>query len=167
MYVIKGEQACDSNQQQLCCLIRQTTQKSSQILLCLPFVGEIHGFLSQMASNMGGITMSWNHYILNYKRAKTTSVWNESTEVLCRQFHDLKPENWVNKNKVSSYCEALRYMSNNTKMFAIMSNLQTHYHFKLYFKKVDQHTGGKWLVHGTKRRKDNQLQSLALPRRIS
>ena len=43
-----------------------------------------------------------------------------------------------------------------------MSNLQTYYHFKLDFQKVDQHTGGKWLIHGTKRRKDNQLQSLEL-----
>ena len=29
-----------------------------------------------------------------------------------------------------------------------MSNLQTYYHFKLDFQKVDQHTGGKWLIHG-------------------
>ena len=48
-----------------------------------------------------------------------------------------------------------------------MSNLQTYYHFKLDFQKVDQHTGGKWLIHGTKRRRDNQLQSLELPCRIS
>ena len=40
-----------------------------------------------------------------------------------------------------------------------MSNLQT-YNFKLDFQNVDQHTGGKWFIHGTKRRKDNQLQSL-------
>ena len=45
-----------------------------------------------------------------------------------------------------------------------MSNLQTHYHLKLNFQKVDQHTGGKWLIHGTKRRK---LQGLELPCRIS
>ena len=44
-----------------------------------------------------------------------------------------------------------------------MSNLQTFYHFKLDFQNVDQHTGGKWLIHGTKLRKDNQLQSLELP----
>ena len=44
-----------------------------------------------------------------------------------------------------------------------MSNLQTYYHFKLNFQKVDQHTGNKWLIHGTKRRKDNQLQSLEPP----
>ena len=42
-----------------------------------------------------------------------------------------------------------------------MSNLQTYYHFKLDFQKVDQHTGDKWLIHGIKRRKDNQLQSQA------
>ena len=47
-----------------------------------------------------------------------------------------------------------------------MSNLQTYYHFKLDFQNVDQHTGGR-LIHGTKRRKDNQLQSLELRRRIS
>ena len=35
-----------------------------------------------------------------------------------------------------------------------MSNFQT-YHFKLDFQKVDQHTRGEWLIHGTKRRKDN------------
>ena len=38
---------------------------------------------------------------------------------------------------------------------------------KFNFQKVDQHAGGKWLIHDTKRRKDNQLQSLKLPCRIS
>ena len=38
-------------------------------------------------------------------------------------------------------------------MFSSMSNLQTYYDFKLDFQKVDQHTGGKWLIHGTKRNK--------------
>ena len=32
---------------------------------------------------------------------------------------------------------------------------------------MDLHEGGKWLIHGTKRRKDNQLQSLELLCRIS
>ena len=48
-----------------------------------------------------------------------------------------------------------------------MPNLQTYYQFKLDFQKVDQHTGGKCLTNGTKHRKDNQLQSMELPRRIS
>ena len=48
-----------------------------------------------------------------------------------------------------------------------MSNLQTYYRFKLDFQKVDQHTWGKWLIHGTKRRKGNQLKSLELPCSIS
>ena len=48
-----------------------------------------------------------------------------------------------------------------------MSNLQTYYDFKLDFQKMDQHTGGKWLIDGTKHRMDNQLQSLQLPCRIS
>ena len=48
-----------------------------------------------------------------------------------------------------------------------MSNLQPNYCLKFDFQKVDQHAGGKWLIHDTKRRKDNQLQSLKLPCRIS
>ena len=48
-----------------------------------------------------------------------------------------------------------------------MSNWQTYYHFKLDFQTVDQHTVGKWLIHGTKRRNDTQLQSLELSCRIS
>ena len=52
------------------------------------------------------------------------------------------------------------------KLFSLMSNLQTYY-FKIDFQKADQHTGGKWLIHDTKRRKDNQLQSLEIPCSIS
>ena len=48
-----------------------------------------------------------------------------------------------------------------------MSNLQPNCCLEIDFRKVDQHAGGKWLVHDTKRRKDNQLQSLKLPCRIS
>ena len=50
-----------------------------------------------------------------------------------------------------------------------MSNLQTIYRFKLNFQKVEQHTGGKWLIHSIKRRKynHNQLQSLEVFCRIS
>ena len=32
--------------------------------------------------------------------------------------------------------------------------------FQTRIPKVDQHTGGKWLIHGTKHRKDNQLQNI-------
>ena len=53
------------------------------------------------------------------------------------------------------------------KLFSIMSNSQTHYHFKLDFQKMDQHTGGKQLIHGIKHHKKDQLQSLELPHRIS
>ena len=42
-------------------------------------------------------------------------------------------------------------------LFSFMSNLQTYYFFKLDFQKVDQHTGDNWLIHSTKRHKDNQL----------
>ena len=48
-----------------------------------------------------------------------------------------------------------------------MSNLQPNCCLEFDFRKVDQHAGGKWLIHDTKRRKDNQLQSLKVPCRIS
>ena len=48
-----------------------------------------------------------------------------------------------------------------------MSNLQPNCCLEFEFRKVDPHAGGKWLIHDTKRRKDNQLQSLKLPCRIS
>ena len=38
-----------------------------------------------------------------------------------------------------------------------MSYWQTYYRFKVDFQKVDQYPGGKWLIHGTKHHKDNQL----------
>ena len=38
---------------------------------------------------------------------------------------------------------------------------------KIRFSKGDQHAEGKWLIHDTKRRMANQLQSLKLPCRIS
>ena len=45
-------------------------------------------------------------------------------------------------------------------LLSIMSNLRPNCCLKFDFQKVDQHAGGKWLIHDTKRRKDNQLQSL-------
>ena len=52
-------------------------------------------------------------------------------------------------------------------MLSIMSSLQPNYCLKVDFQKVDQHAGGKWLIHDTKCLKDNQLQSLKLPCSIS
>ena len=48
-----------------------------------------------------------------------------------------------------------------------MSNVQTNYRSILDFQKMAQHTGGKWLIHGTKHHKDDQLQGMAFPCRIS
>ena len=67
------------------------------------------------------------------------------------------------------YQDIYNCICQNTKKsdsLSIMSNLQPNC-LKFDFQKVDQHAGGKWLIHDTKRRKDNQLQSLKLPCRIS
>ena len=44
-----------------------------------------------------------------------------------------------------------------------MPNLQAYYNCKLDLQNVDQHAEGKWLIHGSKRHKDNLLQSRELP----
>ena len=45
------------------------------------------------------------------------------------------------------------------KLFSIMSNSPIHYHFKLDFQTVSQHTEGKWLVNP--RHQTSQGQSVA------
>ena len=76
--------------------------------------------------------------------------------------HHLRHENKVNDNKLLSYCEASRYMWNNKEsLFPLCQTYKPTIILTKLKKKVDQHTGGKWLIHGTKRHKDNRLQSLA------
>ena len=45
----------------------------------------------------------------------------------------------------------------NEDLQSIMSNLQPKCCLNVDFEKVEKHTGGKWLIHDTKRRKNNQL----------
>ena len=79
--------------------------------------------------------------IRNRKFQDYVFVKRECWSTLWKIRHSLRHENQVNEKKVHvlSYCDALRYMwnnnKNNTKLFSIMSNLQTHYLFKLDFKK--------------------------------
>ena len=69
------------------------------------------------------------------------------------------------------YQDIYNCICQNTKqsedVLSIMSNLQPTCYLKFEFQKLDQHAGDKWLIHDTKHRKDNQLQSLKLPYRIS
>ena len=65
------------------------------------------------------------------------------------------------------YWELCNYIYKNINktmknLFSIMSNLETHYHFKLDFQQMNQLIGGKWLIHDTKQREDNQLLSLQM-----
>ena len=54
------------------------------------------------------------------------------------------------------YQDIYNCICQNTKNEDILidiSNLQPNSCFKIDFHKVDQHAGGKWLIHDTKRRK--------------
>ena len=55
----------------------------------------------------------------------------------------------------------------NGDILSSMSHLQPNWCLKIDFQKVDQRAGAKWLIHDTKHRNDNQLQSLKLSCRIS
>ena len=69
---------------------------------------------------------------------------------------------WCIKTYIIAYVKTHKNDS-----LSIMSYLQPNCCLKFDFQMVDQHEGGKWLIHDTKRRKDNKLQSLKLPCRIS
>ena len=71
---------------------------------------------------------------------------------------------WCIKTYIIAY---VKNIQKNEDILSSMSNLQPSWCLQIGFQKVDQHAGGKWLIHDTKRRKDNQLQSLKLPCRIS
>ena len=58
-------------------------------------------------------------------------------------------------------------MQKSEDILSIMSNLQPNCCLKIDFQNMDQHAGRKWLIPDTKPRKDNQLQSLKLPCRLS
>ena len=72
---------------------------------------------------------------------------------------------WCIKACIIAYVKT--HTHTNWDKLSVMSNLQPNCFLKFDFQKVDQHAGGKWLSHDTKGRKDNQLQSLKLPSRIS
>ena len=64
---------------------------------------------------------------------------------------------------IKTYIIAFVKIQKNEDVLSSMSSLQPNWCLKIDFQKVDQHVRGKWLIHGTKRRKDNQLQSMKLP----
>ena len=105
---------------------------------------------------------------IQIESTKTTSMEVASTGVLekIKNIWDvkIKPKMiWCIKTYIISYVK----IQKNEVILSSLSNLQHNWCLKIDFQKVDQYAGEKWLIHDTKRRKDNQLQSLKLPCRIS
>ena len=105
---------------------------------------------------------------IRIESTKTTSLEDISTGALekIKNIYEvkIKPKNYM------MYQDIYNCICQNTKKMKIYYPLCQTYSpncLKIDFQKVDQHAGGKWLIHYTKRRKDNQLQSLKLPCRIS
>ena len=116
--------------------------------------------------------VSWAEYAGCHpiESIKTTSMENVSTGVLEKIKNNIQEVKIKLKNDMM-YQDIYNYICQNTKknedILSIMSNVQPNSCLKVDFQKVDQHAGGKWLIHDTKCRKDNQLQSLKLSCRIS
>ena len=68
----------------------------------------------------------------------------------------------INIGSHYEYIIAYVKIQKNEDILSIMSNLQTNCCLKIDFQKVDQHAGGKWLIHDTKRRKDNHKMDLKM-----
>ena len=62
--------------------------------------------------------------------------------------------------RIKTYIIAYAKIQKNEDILSIMSNVEPNCSLNVDSQKVDQHAGGKWLIHDTKRRNDNQLQSL-------
>ena len=63
---------------------------------------------------------------------------------------NIKPKNDMMYQDI---CHCICKNTKNEDILSIMSNLQPNYWLKVDFQKLDQHAGGKWLIHDTKRRK--------------
>ena len=61
----------------------------------------------------------------------------------------IKPKNDMMYQDIYN-CTCQNTKKNKDKLF-IISNLQPNCCLKIDFQKVDQHAGGKWLIHDTKR----------------
>ena len=108
----------------------------------------------------------WNDCYRKYKdcvygRCKYRSTWKNKEYLRSK---DKAKNDMMYQDIYNCICQNTK---KNENILSSMSNLQPNWCLKIDFQKVDQHAGGKWLIHDTKRRKDNQLQSLKLPCRIS
>ena len=103
--------------------------------------------------------------IIHIKSIKTTSMENVITGAPGKIKNNIFEVKMKPKNNMM-YQDIYNCICQNTKnedILSIMSNLQPNCCLKVDVQKVDQHAGAKWLIHDTKRRKNNQSQSPKLP----
>ena len=115
--------------------------------------------------SLGSTLSAWNNCReTRIESTKTTSMEDVCTGVLEKikniEGVKIKPKIiWCNETYIIAYVK----IQKNEDILSSMSNPQPNWCLKIDFQKVDQHAGGKWLLHDTRRRTDNQLQSLKLP----
>ena len=90
-------------------------------------------------------------YVYGIWMYKALDVWKGYYRVKKSLVSYVKPWTEVRNNKYMKYHSKLTYQLS----------------FWNVSRKVDYHAGGKWFIHGPKRRKENQLLSLKHPRWLS
>ena len=111
----------------------------------------------------------WMLLLSHIESTTTTSIEDVSTGVLEKNKEYLRSKDKAKDDMMYQMIYIIAYVKiqNNEDMLSSMLSLQPNWCLKIDLQMVDQHAGGKWLIHDTKRRKDNQLQSLKLVCRIS
>ena len=110
----------------------------------------------------------WMLAIFPIESTNTTSMEDVSTRVLEKTKEYIRSKDKAKNDMM--YQDIYKCICQNKKsedILSSMSSLQPNWCLKIDFQKVDQHAGGKWLIHDTKRRKNNQMKSLKPPCRIS
>ena len=137
--------------------------------------GVVYLRIKMSALNLLYATTSGDTYTTHFIHAtyliestKTTPMEDVSTGVLEKSKEYLRSKN---KAKNDMMCQDnYNCICQNTKKWICTIHYvkpTAQLLFKNRYPKVDQRAWGKWLIHDTKCPKDNQLQSLKLPCRIS
>ena len=125
----------------------------------------------------GWVICRWKLNLLAYKRTtaqlEVQSSYFVGTRYLCQISHGGTEQHWdlfsnIFEYKVSiTWTRSFKHCSRNVMATIWIRAFERHFNENDCIEGRFQHTGGKWLIHSTKRRKDNQLQSLEHPCRIS
>ena len=150
-----------------CDMLRKHHENNFSALLNKNDVGLPCGLLKDMSTHWGRksnchfaddiIKCIYNNYLRNSKKSKdyVYGIWVYKVLGIWKGYYRVK-------KSLVSYMQPWNEPRNN-KYMKYHSKLAYQLSFRNVSRKVDFHAGGKWFIHGPKRRKENQLLSLKHP----